>query len=303
MKSYRRKDANTHDYVVRYVTPKTSDGINKVSVENATLSLDQIISGYLIGIDKDDHASKIIDIMIDGKKLSDADLARWNASIDEKISECDGGGAGGDAGGAAGGDAGGATGGDAGASIAAPANADAASGTSVVNVLGNCDHETSHDGYFGPGCFHVPSKAQVPCHRWEIGNGGSKRKKDKKGRDKKYAYEKGMKVVVDMLHERKMTRIELDDFYAALEDGIVEFDFIKKDGTLRHAKGTLDPELMPDENAIRKQYEDAGEDYDALMLKLKERKDYMPYFWDLDKGGYRQFHVSRFEGLTSQSAK
>jgi hypothetical protein len=92
-----------------------------------------------------------------------------------------------------------------------------------------------------------------------------------------------------------MTRQELDNFYNALNLGEVEFDFIKKDGTKRHARGTLNPKLMPSENEIRQMYIDMGEDYDALMSKLISRKDYMPYFWDLDKGGYRQFHVSRFE--------
>jgi len=31
------------------------------------------------------------------------------------------------------------------------------------------------------------------------------------------------------------------------------------------------------------------------------RRDYMPYFWDLDNNGYRQFHVSRFEGITKST--
>ena len=98
------------------------------------------------------------------------------------------------------------------------------------------------------------------------------------------------------LSESKMTRIELDNFYKALKAGEVEFDFIKKDGSARHARGTLDPKLMPSKATIEKMYADQGEDYNELVAKLEARKDYMPYFWDLDKGGYRQFHVSRFQG-------
>jgi len=30
-----------------------------------------------------------------------------------------------------------------------------------------------------------------------------------------------------------------------------------------------------------------------------DRKGYMIYFWDLEKNAYRQFHVSRFEGIES----
>lgn len=118
----------------------------------------------------------------------------WRPS---KVAECDGGGA------AASGDAGAAVGGDAVAASASSGAADStssASETSSVDVLGSCNHAAG-DGYLGKDCFHVPAKCAVPFHRWEIGNGGSKRKKTKKGKDKHYAYEKGMKVVYDMLHE------------------------------------------------------------------------------------------------------
>ena len=63
----------------------------------------------------------------------------------------------------------------------------------TTKVLGKCDHE--HDGYMGKNCFHIPKKIMPTLHRWELCNGGSKRKKDKNGKDKKYAYEKGMKVI------------------------------------------------------------------------------------------------------------
>lgn len=112
-----------------------------------------------------------------------------------KVSECDGG-AGGDAGGAA------SAGADVGGAIDATSG-----GTTSTDVLGKCDH--SHGGYLGPGCFHVPAKCKVPFHRWEIGNGGSKRKKNKKGKDKHYAYEKGMKVVYDMLHEDEINKVKI----------------------------------------------------------------------------------------------
>lgn len=114
----------------------------------------------------------------------------------KKVAECDGGGAAG-AGAGAGAISAGGEGGEA-ASAPVVDNA-----TASTEVLGKCDH--SHGGYLGPGCFHVPSRCAVPFHRWEVGNGGSKRKKTKKGKDKKYAYEKGMKVVIDMLKEADST--------------------------------------------------------------------------------------------------
>jgi hypothetical protein len=68
-------------------------------------------------------------------------------------------------------------------------------GTTTSDVLGTNE---PGKGYMGPGNFYIPSKVKVPLHRWEISNGGSQRKKTKKGKNKKYSYEKGMKVVVDM---------------------------------------------------------------------------------------------------------
>lgn len=196
MKSYRRDDNSKHDYTIRYLTPATIGGTNKVEMEKTTLTLDDIVLHYLIGINKEDHVSEIVDISIDGKALPKTDIDKWNKRLAGKIDECDGGGAG--AGGAGAGDAGGAIGGDAGAaSVGEPV------GTTNAEVLGNCDH--CHDGYLCPGCFHAPSKVKVPLYRWQVANGGSKRKKDKKGKDKHYAYEKGMKVVVNMFEDEKGT--------------------------------------------------------------------------------------------------
>lgn len=118
----------------------------------------------------------------------------------KKVAECDGGAVGG------GGDAGGApiASGGLGAEGTAPVIDNA---TSSTEVLGKCDH--SHGGYFGHGCFHVPFKCSVPFHRWEVGNGGSKRKKDKKGKPKKTPYEHGMKVVYDMLNEDDIQKVKI----------------------------------------------------------------------------------------------
>lgn len=89
------------------------------------------------------------------------------------LAECDGGMGGGDAG-APGGAASGIPAGGEGSPIEAP---------------GGCNH--SHDGYFGPGCFHAP----IPAYGYGIAYGGSKRKKTKKRKSKKYSYEKGIKII------------------------------------------------------------------------------------------------------------
>ena len=38
------------------------------------------------------------------------------------------------------------------------------------------------------------------------------------------------------------------DLRKAHNEGVVLFEFIKKDGTLRHARGTTSPELIPTDN-------------------------------------------------------
>ena len=215
MRSYRSDDAIKHDYTIMYLTPQTSDGTNRIDLEKTTLTLDEIIPSYLVGVNKEDTASNIVDIVVDGKTLPKIEVDKWNARLAGKIDECDGGG-----------DAGVAVGGDAGA---APAGEP--TGTTNAEVLGNCDH--THDGYLGPGCFHVPCQVKVPLYRWQVANGGSKRKKNKKGKDKHYAYEKGMKVVVNMFegeNEAKSPKINKEKVFSKLKSiskGVKSMDDVK----------------------------------------------------------------------------
>ena len=160
---------------------------------------------FLDGYDAVSKHIPYLDEILRVAHLNGVDVNRQNVHADIRgkqssgISECDGGGA------AAGGDAGGASaGGDAGA-IDAGDTAGEMAGTSTADVLGTFDPKK---GVMGVGNFMVPSKAKVPLHRWEVCNGGSKRKKDKKGKDKKYAYEKGMKVVVSMFEDDEEMPIE-----------------------------------------------------------------------------------------------
>lgn len=75
---------------------------------------------------------------------------------------------------------------------AAPSVPPEAPMTNTEDVLGKCDHVKN--GYMGDRCFHIPAKAKVPWHRFEMANGGSVRKNKRK----KTAYEKGMKIVANM---------------------------------------------------------------------------------------------------------
>lgn len=135
---------------------------------------------------------------IEQKTLSDIAVSPYLVEEDDDIDECDAGGA---AGGCAGGDAGGAaTGGDAGggdAGGASTSGGDSATGITTTDVLGDYDPAK---GFMGNN-FYLPFHVKHPLHRWEIANGGSKRKKTKSGKAKKYPYEKGMKTVISMFED------------------------------------------------------------------------------------------------------
>lgn len=180
-KIYRRPQImkNVHSYVIKYLTHDTIGHVNRYEVNNSYLTMDEIVKYELIGSSKNDYPIQIVDMKIDGKKVSSKFLNHLNKIyFNDFIDECDGGDAGG-----------GAIGGGDGASIGGEIT-----GT-TTDVLGTNE---PGKGYMGPGNFYIPSKVKVPLHRWEASNGGSYRKKTKKEKNKKYSYEKGMKVVVDM---------------------------------------------------------------------------------------------------------
>ena len=75
----------------------------------------------------------------------------------------------------------------------------------------------------------------------------------------------------------------LDEFSNMLHEGIVEFEFIKKDGTIRSAKGTLEPTHLPP----------AKVDGDAVPRKKNES---VFIYYDLDKNAFRSFVKASFLG-------
>jgi hypothetical protein len=68
-----------------------------------------------------------------------------------------------------------------------------------------------------------------------------------------------------------------------LRNGIVDFEFVKKDGSIRQAKGTLVAEHLPAPKA----------DSDAPARKTNE--NVLVYF-DMDKQSFRSFVKSSFVG-------
>ncbi len=77
----------------------------------------------------------------------------------------------------------------------------------------------------------------------------------------------------------KTTSVE--ELNKMLHEGIVEFEFIKKDGSVRQAKGTLLTEHLPAPKA------------DATPRK---KNDNVLVYFDLDKKSFRSFVKASFVG-------
>ena len=77
-----------------------------------------------------------------------------------------------------------------------------------------------------------------------------------------------------------MTSIQ--DLRQALYEGIVLFEFVKKDGTLRHARGTTSPELVPTDDTPKNKRT-------AQQQALFDQK--VVTFYDIDKKGWRSLRI------------
>jgi len=76
--------------------------------------------------------------------------------------------------------------------------------------------------------------------------------------------------------------MNIPDLKTALCEGIVLFEFIKKDGSLRHARGTTNPDLVPVDDTpkgVRTPEQQA----------LYERQTVA--FYDIDKKGWRSMRI------------
>ena len=84
--------------------------------------------------------------------------------------------------------------------------------------------------------------------------------------------------------EKTFKTTSLESFQEMLRKGIVDFEYIKKDGSVRQAKGTLLAEYLPTPKAA---------DSDAPARKTNE--NVLVYF-DMDKQSFRSFVKSSFVG-------
>lgn len=85
---------------------------------------------------------------------------------------------------------------------------------------------------------------------------------------------------------------ELIDLKTLLRRGEVKFSYKKKDGTIRHAIGTLNEDLIP---KVEKPVEDTAKaDEDKPKRKLPAATI---FYYDLEKKGFRSFNEFQFEGI------
>lgn len=74
----------------------------------------------------------------------------------------------------------------------------------------------------------------------------------------------------------------LKRFKEALCDGMVEFTYVKKDGSIRRARGTLNGGLIPYEDAPKDMLQGRGPGWSVIS------------YYDIDKKAWRAFCISGF---------
>ena len=76
--------------------------------------------------------------------------------------------------------------------------------------------------------------------------------------------------------------MDILDLKTALHEGVVLFEFVKKDGTLRHARGTTSPDLIPaDDTPRNKRTPEQQAAYERQTVA----------FYDIDKKGWRSMRI------------
>lgn len=83
-------------------------------------------------------------------------------------------------------------------------------------------------------------------------------------------------------NDNKSLSIDLTKLRLKMKDGVVEFEYLKKDGSVRTARGTLSKQIIPD--------------YDVSKNNRTRNRTVFPYY-DVDKGEWRSFVRENFLGI------
>ena len=76
--------------------------------------------------------------------------------------------------------------------------------------------------------------------------------------------------------------MNIPDLKKALYEGVVLFEFVKKDGSIRHARGTTCPDLVPTDNLPQNKRT-------PQQQALYDRQTVA--FYDIDKKGWRSMRI------------
>ena len=76
--------------------------------------------------------------------------------------------------------------------------------------------------------------------------------------------------------------MNIQDLKKALYEGVVLFEFVKKDGSIRHARGTTSPDLVPTDNMPQNKRT-------PQQQALYDRQTVA--FYDIDKKGWRSMRI------------
>ena len=76
--------------------------------------------------------------------------------------------------------------------------------------------------------------------------------------------------------------MNIQDLKKALYEGVVLFEFVKKDGSIRHARGTTCPDLVPTDNMPQNKRT-------PQQQALYDRQTVA--FYDIDKKGWRSMCI------------
>ena len=83
--------------------------------------------------------------------------------------------------------------------------------------------------------------------------------------------------------------MNIQDLKKALYEGVVLFEFVKKDGSTRHARGTTCPDLVPTDNTPKgKRTPEQQALYDRQTVA----------FYDIDKKGWRSMRIDTIWSYT-----
>ena len=82
-----------------------------------------------------------------------------------------------------------------------------------------------------------------------------------------------------------------------LAKGLLEFSYIKDDGTLRHARGTLCDGVSNRFDEWKRKQAEKPKDKKA---KAKNKPREIITYWDLDKEGFRSFRADRLIEVISE---